>query len=86
VKFDDGSMAIQPEVGFMIAPLKPRAGFEEDIPNFTLMAASPQMLDALDDCVIILDSLNRQIGGKSFAVRLVLDKARAAITKAGGAT
>ena len=44
----DGSMAIMPEVGFTICPLKPRAGFESDIPNFRLMAQAPNMLEATE--------------------------------------
>lgn len=47
-----------------------------------LIAAAPEMKDALDDANIILDSINRQVGGKSNAVRIVLDKVRAARIKA----
>lgn len=41
-----------------------------------------QLVDALDDCQGVLDYLNRQLAGKSVAVRIVLDKARAALTAA----
>lgn len=47
--FDDGAMAIIPDVGFTICPLNPRIGFERDIPNFQLMAAAPELLDALNN-------------------------------------
>ena len=43
----DGSLAIDPEVGFCITPVSPREGFKQDIPNFKLMAASPMLYKAL---------------------------------------
>lgn len=51
----DGSMAIIPEVGFTICPLKPRGGFESDIPNFKLMAQAPNMLEALKLAAELID-------------------------------
>ncbi len=42
----DGSLLIQPREGFSICPVTPREGFEQDIPNFRLMAAAPELLAA----------------------------------------
>lgn len=44
-QYNDGSMAIVPQVGFTIAPLKPREGFDDDIPNARLMAVAPELLN-----------------------------------------
>jgi len=43
----DGSMLIQPREGFSICPVKQRDGFEQDIYNFKLMAAAPELLETL---------------------------------------
>ena len=43
----DGSMAIMPQCGFTITVIKPRPGFEQDLPNARLMAAAPELLAAL---------------------------------------
>jgi hypothetical protein len=40
-------MAICPQAGFTITPVKPRPGFDQDIPNFKLMATAPELLEAL---------------------------------------
>jgi len=78
--FDDGSMAIQPAVGFMITPVKPRAGFEEDIPNFTLMTAAPELLAALEG---LMEIQNVGASATDEAVAL-MNAALAAIAKAKG--
>lgn len=44
-----------------------------------LVAENERLREALEDCNGVLDSINRQLGGKSVAVRAVLDKARAAL-------
>ena len=74
----DGSMAIMPEVGFSICSLGPRAGFKRDIPNFHLMAAAPELLDALTDLV---GGCGKE--GDLFSSE-AMEKARAAIAKAEG--
>lgn len=43
----DESMAIVPAVGFTICPLMPRKGFDQDIPNFQLISAAPDLLAQL---------------------------------------
>jgi len=60
-------------------------GFKEGLrrPNH-LLAAAPDMLEALNDCAGVLQSIENQLKGKSFAVTAVLKKARAAIAKAEG--
>jgi len=45
-------------------------------------AASPELQSALEDCIGVLDSVNREFAGRSVAVRAVLDKARDALAKA----
>jgi hypothetical protein len=57
---------------------------EEAACNARLMAAAPDMLEALNDCAGVLQSIENQLKGKSFAVTAVLKKARAAIAKAEG--
>lgn len=47
--------------------------------NDQLKAAAIKTLDVLSDCQAILDSVNRQVGGESHAVRIVLDRVREAI-------
>jgi len=47
-----------------------------------LIAASPALLAALEDCASVLQSIDAQLNGKSFAVTDVLTKARSAISKA----
>lgn len=59
----DGSMIIQPREGFSICAVKPRDGFDNDIPNFRLMAAAPELLNA---CKMALDYISEycpEIGG-----------------------
>lgn len=56
----------------------------EQCANARLMAAAPDMLEALNDCAGVLQSIENQLKGKSFAVTAVLKKARAAIAKAEG--
>ncbi len=46
-----------------------------------LIAAAPELLEALDDCRGVLQSFEDQLKGRSFAVTDVLRKARAAIAK-----
>jgi len=78
----DGSMIIQPGEGFSICPVTPREGFENDVPNFRLMAAAPELLEALHE---IRDTLEQFYnGGATPGQRRValLDRARAAIAKA----
>lgn len=85
--FDDGSMAIQPAVGFMVTPVKPRAGFEEDIPNFKLMAAAPDLLAALVGLVENQEAGWRATGtmpDEHIKAMPYLRAARAAIAKAKG--
>lgn len=50
--------------------------------NASLIAAAPDLLEALDDCAFVLQSINDQLKGKSVAVVTVLEKARDAIEKA----
>lgn len=57
--FSDGTMAIMPQVGFSICSLEPRAGFKRDIPNFHLMAAAPELLDALKEARSMLETASR---------------------------
>lgn len=89
-QFEDGSYLITPRDGFSIAPLKARPGFDHDLPNFTLMAAAPELLDALERLVDDLeeshaDELNADHYGDdpgecSYCRTIAL--ARAAIMKA----
>jgi hypothetical protein len=46
--YEDGSQAIVPAEGFTICVVRAREGFEQDIPNAKLMAAAPEMLEALE--------------------------------------
>jgi hypothetical protein len=69
----DGSMIIQPREGFSICPVHPRDGFEQDIPNFKLIAAAPELLEA---CKLLLTHL--EFMG---ADHLSMGTARAAIAK-----
>jgi len=55
-----------------------RAGFKRDIPNFHLMAAAPELLDALTDLV---GGCGKE--GDLFSSE-AMEKARAAIAKAEG--
>jgi len=43
----DDSLAIVTVDGQIVCPIKPRPVFPEDMPNFTLMAAAPELLEAL---------------------------------------
>lgn len=52
--------------------------------NARLIAAAPELLEALDDCAGVLQSIENQLSGKSVAVTAVLEKARAAIKKTEG--
>lgn len=49
-----------------------------------LIAAAPELLDALSDCCVVLESIRFQLlqaGKKSEAVEIVLGKSRAAVAK-----
>ena len=63
-------------------PHSDREGTAEDEANAKLIAAAPELLEALTDCKGVLDSFEQQLNGKSIAVTEVLTKARAAIAKA----
>ena len=52
--------------------------------NARLIAAAPELLEALIDCGSVLQSIENQIKGKSVAITLVLEKFRAVITKVTG--
>jgi len=50
--------------------------------NARLIAAAPELLAALEDCAGVLESIDKQLRGKSYAITEVLRKSRAAISKA----
>jgi hypothetical protein len=50
--------------------------------NARLIAAAPDLLDALHDCALVLDSANRHVKGTCNAFIQVLEKARTALAKA----
>lgn len=52
--------------------------------NARLIAAAPELLERLQDCVKVLQSFQDQLQGKSIAVTANLEYARAAIAKAEG--
>ena len=80
--FAGGSMAIQPRVGFMVAPVKPRAGFEQDIPNFTLMTAAPELLAVLERLSLCVAGMDQFSLDEDFEA--ARDQARDVIAKAKG--
>ena len=80
--FGDGSMAILPAEGFTVTVVKPRAGFESDIPNFKLMAAAPEMFAALEELTLWNDRATDDDAAEWIA--RVITQARAALAKAKG--
>lgn len=77
--FEDGSMAIIPTKGFTITALKPRKGFDEDIPNAQLMAAAPELLQVAEHILRLLEGPKPNKPGA-----VSRDMLRAAIAKAKG--
>ncbi len=61
-----------------------RLTIEGNMANARLIAAAPTLLERLEDCAGVLQSLEDQLQGKSFAVTDALANARAAITAAKG--
>jgi hypothetical protein len=77
-KHNDGSITIAPENGFGIATMSGIYRGEDDKPNAALIAAAPELLDALK---YVID-WHRDQNTANF--RLALSNARAAIDKATG--
>lgn len=83
---NDGSMLIQPREGFSICSVTPRDGFEQDVPNFTLMAAAPELFEALKMAVRYLEHPDVLAVTNQMAMpgSVIVERTRAAIARAEG--